>query len=162
MNRVGAIIILAALTSLRVPAQRLDGCPEHPGGGFIVAGPSQQDAGQSLRASGVADTREAQAAALMSSRPDLRSLAALKLGLRGDKADLELLVRAELAEKDECTPSTQVLNRGSRLFSRARRRASDRSVDAGTRQSERSWGSDGRNLSSKPDVQDASFSSRCP
>jgi hypothetical protein len=96
------MMMLAALGSVPALAQRLDGCPEEQTGRTIFSLPSSGAIDREVRNSGVGTTREALTAALVSPRPDLRSLAALKLGGAGKMADLEPLMQASRAEKDPC------------------------------------------------------------
>jgi hypothetical protein len=103
MSRISAVIMLAALGPLPALAQRLDGCPAQETGYMIFSLPSSEAIDRNLQDSGIGGTRDALTAALSSSRPDFRSLAALKLGREGGKADLEPLMQASLAETDPCT-----------------------------------------------------------
>jgi hypothetical protein len=103
MRRLLAAIALASLCSFPALAQRLDGCPGRQSGLItLIDEPSAEAVEQGLRDSGI-DTPGALKAALRSDRPDLRSLAALELGRRGDKADLDPLAQASIAETDQCT-----------------------------------------------------------
>jgi hypothetical protein len=70
---------------------------------MIFSLPSSEAIDRDLQDSGIGATRDALTAALSSARPDLRSLAALKLGSEGGKADLGPLMQASLAETDACT-----------------------------------------------------------
>jgi hypothetical protein len=102
MKRIKVVLILLAAGSSPILGQRLGGCPAREAPGFVSL-PSDLAVDQGLRDSGVISTWEIIRIALGDPRPDVRSLAALKLGEVGRKADLDPLIRAWLAEKDACT-----------------------------------------------------------
>jgi hypothetical protein len=102
MNRIHGIVVLLAVGSLPAVAQRLDGCPEQGAAAGITA-PSGDVVDRGLRDAGYTPTRASTEIALADPRAEVRSLAALKLGKDGDKANLALMMKAWLAEKDTCT-----------------------------------------------------------
>jgi len=70
---------------------------------MTLIGASREATDKGLLDSGVALTREALTIALGDPRPDVRSLAALKLGEIGKQADMAPLMQALIEEKDDCT-----------------------------------------------------------
>jgi hypothetical protein len=101
MNQIHLSIMLLALSAVPIRAQRMDGCPAREGSSFSVSS-GLLDYG--LQRSGVNSTREALTLALEDPRPEIRSLAALKLAHTSwTKADLAALMRAWLSETDTCT-----------------------------------------------------------
>ena len=127
MNRIYLTVILLGAALPPAAAQRLDGCPERPDpfAGTIVPGIEGVDRG--LQYSGVALTREPLLTALADSRPEVRSLAGVKLGKIGQKADIAPLVRAWVAEEDKCSKTILSFALGRLL----RRFASDASQHPG-------------------------------
>jgi hypothetical protein len=103
MKRIYSTIILLAAGSLAAAAQRLDGCPVHQTPFSVAQTASGEAVDRGLQDSGVSPTRESLAIALSDSRPEVRSLAALKLGKIGQRADVAPLLRAWAAEEDTCT-----------------------------------------------------------
>jgi hypothetical protein len=103
MRRIYGTIILLAAGSLPVAAQRLDGCPEHETPVMFISAVSGETLDRGLRDAGYTLTRDALAIALGDPRAEVRSLAALKLGRDGKKANLASMMQAWLAERDTCT-----------------------------------------------------------
>jgi hypothetical protein len=103
MSQTAIMLALLALVSAPAAAQRLDGCPTEPQASMIIGTPSQESIDQRLHDSAISLSRDALTTALSDPRADIRSLAALKLGLTGNMATLTPLVQAWLAEEDPCT-----------------------------------------------------------
>jgi hypothetical protein len=106
MNRIYTTIMLLIAAVVPVQAQRLDGCVAQKDTQLpltLVGASSREAMDRGLQDSGVVLTRGALAAALGSPKPDVRSLAAMKLGEIGKKDDLAPLMQAWLAETDTCT-----------------------------------------------------------
>jgi hypothetical protein len=105
MNRVNIAIMMLAAGSLPVSAQRLDGCPENetPVVQGVIHAVSRETRDRGLQEAGFALDRGSLAIALRDPRADVRSLAALKLGEVGQRADVASIMQAWLSEKDTCT-----------------------------------------------------------
>jgi hypothetical protein len=103
MNRVMCVIAAALTISVQAFAQRLDGCPALGSKNAIVQFPAIDTVDRHLRDSGIGTSRDRLLDAVADVRPDIRSLAALKLARRGDKNDLPALAKALEAEQDQCT-----------------------------------------------------------
>jgi hypothetical protein len=106
MGRLCTTIMLLAAGSLPAVAQRLDGCVDHaaPGAHGASHGVSYEERDLVLRGFGYSLTQESLLRALADQRPDVRSLAALKLAMEvGRKAELAPIMQAWLAEEDLCT-----------------------------------------------------------
>jgi len=103
MNKICLTVMLLLAGVFPARAQRLDGCPERYDPVSSVATPSGITLDQGLRSAGFDLTRGVLTIALRDPRPDVRSLAALKLSLGGTKIDASQLLQAWLVEKDACT-----------------------------------------------------------
>ena len=97
------VVILIVVGSLRVMAQRLDGCPTAETPTSTISMLSQDALEGVLKQLGVGATVNELAAGLDSTRPDARSLSALKLAETANGDSLARLMRAWLAEQDDCT-----------------------------------------------------------
>lgn len=105
MRRVCATIVLFAAGSVPVLAQRLDACVNYaaPGVHETITAPSREARDRGLQDAGYLLTKDSLAKALSDQRPDVRSVAARKLGEIGGRAELTLIMQAVLAERDQCT-----------------------------------------------------------
>jgi hypothetical protein len=97
------LTMLLVVAPLRVMAQRLDGCPTPETPTSTTSTLSPGAVADRLKQLGVGTGAHELAIGLTSPRPDLRSLSALKLAESADSDNLALLMKAWLAEQDECT-----------------------------------------------------------
>ncbi len=113
MNRIliRLAVILAAAASCE-GAQRLDGCGATPSPDGWVHAPSVETLDRNLERAGYTFTRDSLLSALHDPRPDVRSLAAGKLGRDGETGSIMALVEALRVEKDTCAQGTMELELG--------------------------------------------------
>ena len=96
------IVMLLFVAPLRVLAQRVDGCPA-PGTPTPALILSHDVVEEGLKQLGVGPTVSELVAGLGDPRPDARSFSALKLADTANGDTLALLMKAWLAEQDDCT-----------------------------------------------------------
>ena len=106
MNRILRVgIILAAIATCAV-AQRLDGCGAAPSADGWVHPPPAETLDRNLEGAGYTFTKESLLSGLHDPRPDVRSLAAWKLGRNGETGSATAIAQALSTEKDACAQGT--------------------------------------------------------